>query len=67
MGDFVNRRDGKAKLDQDRVAYFNVRHLEEAYEQVYASFRCDELQTLLDETFASRPSLIQKPPPGMLD
>lgn len=67
MGDFVNRRDGKAKLDEDRVAYFNVRHLEEAYEQVYASFQCDELQKLLDETFASRPALIQKPPPGMLD
>lgn len=67
MGDFINRRDGKAKIDADRVAYFNVRHLEEAYEQVYASFHCDELQKLLDEIFAERAPLIQKPPPGMLD
>lgn len=67
MGDFVNKRDGKAKLNAARVRYFNSRHVEEAYQQVFASFRSDKIQGLVDKTFSQRKTLIGKPPPGMLD
>ncbi len=67
MGDFVNRGDGKAKLDAARVRYFNSRHAEEAYEQVFASFRSDKVQELVDRIFSRRNPLVRKPPPGMLD
>jgi hypothetical protein len=67
MGDFVNRGDGKARLDAARVRYFNSRHVEEAYEQVFASFRSDKVQELVDKIFSGRQPLIRKLPPGMLD
>jgi hypothetical protein len=67
MGDFVNRGDGKAKLDAARVRYFNSRHVEEAYEQVFASFRSEKVQELVDKIFSRRKPLIGRLPPGMLD
>jgi hypothetical protein len=67
MDNFVNRGNGKAKLNAARVRYFNSRHLEEAYEQVSASFRSDKIQDLVDKMFSQRKPLIRKPPPGILD
>lgn len=67
MGDFVNRADGKAKLDPARVRYFNSRHVEEAYQQIFASFRSDKIQGLVDKIFSRRKPLIGKLPSGMLD
>jgi len=67
MGDFVNKRDGKARLNAARVRYFNSRHVEEAYEQVFASFRSDKIQELLDKTFGQPKPLIRKLPPAILD
>ena len=67
MGTFGNPGDGKATIDAGRVAVFNLRHVAQTYEQVYASFHSDELQKMLDRVFAKRAQLIEKPPPGMLD
>ena len=66
MGDFRNKADGQILIPADRVRYFNDRHLLEAHEQLYASFRSEELQKALDKVFKERAHMIQKPPPGLL-
>ena len=54
IGDISNQGDGQGNLSRDQVADFNVRQVDTAHEEVYASFCCDELQALLDECFAER-------------
>ena len=65
MGDVSNRGDGQADVSRDRVADCNIQQVEGAHKEVYASFCCDDLQELLDESFATRAAPILKPPPGM--
>ena len=65
MGDVSNLGDGQGNFSRDEVADMNMRQVDGAHEEVYASFYCDELQAQLDESFAERARASQEQPPGM--
>lgn len=66
-GDFKGRIDGVGSISAAQVEIINQRQLEQAYEQVYASFRSDELQGLMEKVFREREPLIPSLPKGMLE
>jgi hypothetical protein len=67
LGDFADRTDETAKLDEFQTWKFNEDQIEFAFREVYASFASDALRQDVDKIFADRAPVIPRLPPGMLE
>lgn len=66
VGDFRGKPGRVVSMSPEFVAKFNENQIRHAHKELYASFKSDELQAQVDQTFKDRPSLVPELPADLL-
>lgn len=66
-GDFARRPDERAMVTPADVQQARTVHITQAFKEVYASFKSEDLRAAVDREFGGRPPVAWSLPPGMLD